>query len=664
MAEERVIISVELDKQRAQQEAQQLEKDLLNLRTRQRELNKAVKEGEITQEDYAREIVAVKTQIKQKSAEQRQAVKVTQAEDNSLNALKARLAQVTKERNSTNQATAQGVKRAQELDAEILDLNNRLKANEEASGQFFRNVGNYTNSIIEAADATNVFGVNVGQARGAVVAATSGIKGTNVALKAFKVALVSTGIGAIIVALGSFVSLLTNTQRGADRLNKVLATVGSTIDVITDRFSLFGEGLLNLFQGDFAAAVTSFRAATTGVLDEIITEGQQALALEERSQQLERRKIEFITEEARLRLQIEKLRTAGEDRSRSAVARERSLSEALRLTNQLTQERLNIQRAEVAILEEKQALGENLIEDDRQLAEQKRELLEIESASQEQVRTITNQLNATRLEVSKSTDDAIREYRINTEVETLNQIGQINDSFYSNPAASAPVRSAQEVARLRIMAAEKEVQAKQQLANLEKQVALQADSTKAESAASVAGQIGELANEQTAVSKAAGIAQATASTYVAANKALAAFPPPFSFIAAGATVAKGLLNVGNIAGLAKGGYVTGPGTSTSDSIPVMLSKGEAVINARSTAMFAKELSAINQAGGGRPFSVPNAGNGYAQGGIIQANRNISAQLDQRSLIRALRSMPAPVVSVEEFSRVQNRVQVKQNQTNV
>ena len=55
-------------------------------------------------------------------------------------------------------------------------------------------------------------------------------------------------------------------------------------------------------------------------------------------------------------------------------------------------------------------------------------------------------------------------------------------------------------------------------------------------------------------------------------------------------------------GLARGGLVTGPGTGTSDSIPAMLSSGESIINAASTAMFAPLLSTINQMGGGARFA--------------------------------------------------------------
>lgn len=64
------------------------------------------------------------------------------------------------------------------------------------------------------------------------------------------------------------------------------------------------------------------------------------------------------------------------------------------------------------------------------------------------------------------------------------------------------------------------------------------------------------------------------------------------------------------AGFASGGMVTGPGTGTSDSVPVRLSRGESVINARSTKMFSGMLSNMNQMGGGRKF---------ASGGVVGNN---------------------------------------------
>lgn len=73
-----------------------------------------------------------------------------------------------------------------------------------------------------------------------------------------------------------------------------------------------------------------------------------------------------------------------------------------------------------------------------------------------------------------------------------------------------------------------------------------------------------------------------------------------------------------------GSLLRGPGTGTSDSINARLSNGESVINAKSTAMFAPLLSAINQAGGGRAFNIssptyaPWVSPAFATGGLYNS----------------------------------------------
>jgi len=51
------------------------------------------------------------------------------------------------------------------------------------------------------------------------------------------------------------------------------------------------------------------------------------------------------------------------------------------------------------------------------------------------------------------------------------------------------------------------------------------------------------------------------------------------------------------------GMVVGQGSGKSDNVPVMVSNGETIVNARSSKMFKGLLSSINQAGGGRRFAA-------------------------------------------------------------
>jgi hypothetical protein len=104
--------------------------------------------------------------------------------------------------------------------------------------------------------------------------------------------------------------------------------------------------------------------------------------------------------------------------------------------------------------------------------------------------------------------------------------------------------------------------------------------------------------------------------------------------------------------LARGGHVSGPGTSTSDSVPAMLSNGEFVVNAKATSMFPDLLETINNLGLGiaSPARLETA---------YQA-RQEAMTLDM--MVKAFKHLPRPVVSVEEYSRVENRVNTLENLT--
>lgn len=99
---------------------------------------------------------------------------------------------------------------------------------------------------------------------------------------------------------------------------------------------------------------------------------------------------------------------------------------------------------------------------------------------------------------------------------------------------------------------------------------------------------------------------------------------------------------------AVGGYVSGAGTGTSDSIPARLSNGESVMTARATSMFSPLLSTFNQLGGGVPIVV----NG---GGASSIGEDFLAA----AVAKGFMMCPAPVVSVEEINRVASRVKVIQ-----
>ena len=141
-----------------------------------------------------------------------------------------------------------------------------------------------------------------------------------------------------------------------------------------------------------------------------------------------------------------------------------------------------------------------------------------------------------------------------------------------------------------------------------------------------------IAISQTGAFKALKVVETTISTYTSAQKAYESaleIPVIGTFLApiamAGA-IATGLRNLSAITNtptpsFAQGGMVGGYGSGTSDSVNARLSKGETVINAKSTRMFKPILSQINQAGGGVGFAdggTLDTGSGGMTTGVVKA----------------------------------------------
>ena len=173
-------------------------------------------------------------------------------------------------------------------------------------------------------------------------------------------------------------------------------------------------------------------------------------------------------------------------------------------------------------------------------------------------------------------------------------------------------------------------------------------------AGSIAGMLqafGEENKELARLSKVIALAQIAIETGVATAKGISAamsvpFPANLAAIATTiATIISGMTSaISTVKGakFASGGYVSGPGTATSDSIPAMLSNGESVINARSTAMFGPLLSGLNQAGGGIAFNP-------AQGGAREGFEYLAAAVASGMKHAKLS------VAVDEVKRVEDRV---------
>ena len=533
------------------------------------------------------------------------------------------------------------------------DANNGLE-------QVKKNTKDTGDAAKEAAGNFSVMGVSlngVKAAFGKIIPLSKAMFGS------IKAGLISTGIGAFVVAIGSLIAYFTQTKKGAEQLQRIFKGFGAAVAVLTDRFSGVGETIVNAFSNPKEAIIglwntlkeniinrvegimlqfkalskviegafdldldtikdgfADFGQATIQVatgLDEIqqknfvdtvkdITkeikeETEAAIELTGALQKIKDAEREFSIQKAKTAQEIQKARFEAMDENKTLEERLEALQKASDLEIDTTNKAIQLQKDKLAAKQAEVDLGESLAEDFDELAQLEVELINLQTQS---------------FQTRK---------RIATEIETL-----------TREQAALDKEAAKEKERLdNEAAANKEKLDAQELKRANEKAAAQKEGlmTGLSTAQEVFG-------KESAMGKASAIAQATINTYEGASKAISQFGVPLGLPFAALAIAAGLKHVNAIASVeepkfAQGGMVGGYGTSTSDSVSARLSKGESVINARSTRMFKPLLSAINEAGGGRSFAS-GEGVGGSTMGVVKAfvvADDMTKQQDKLSKIR-------------------------------
>jgi len=481
-----------------------------------------------------------------------------------------------------------------------------IKANSNEANKSLEKVKQNTAEIKnEAKDAASEFNV-MGVSLNGVKAAFSKITGVSkLMFGSIKAGIASTGIGLLVIAIGSLVSHFTNTKKGAEQLEVAMKSIGAAFSVITDRASKLGGAIVKLFKGDVKGALEDAKGAVTGFGDEVRKETKVMSELAKAAIALRDSNRELNVETARRRSEIEALKLIAEDVTKSENERLTAAKAAMAIETDLLAKRVANAEEAVRIQQEdlstKQANQEQL----DNLAQLEIDLFNIRAESTTKQIELNNKINAIEKEAFARKQEE-RELEAEQREADFAAAEAFNEEMFRLEEERVKKEKDLKIKQDKLDA---EMTAKE----LERDKMVFASKTQV--AGDAFGAIADLYGRESVAGKGAAVAQATINTYQAATNALAMTPapPPFPMIAAGVAVAAGLANVNKILNtstdvqFATGGVVGGGGTGTSDSVRARLSRGESVVNARSTRMFKPLLSAINEAGGGRRF---------ADGGIV------------------------------------------------
>lgn len=518
----------------------------------------------------------------------------------------------------------------------------------------------------EAKNAAGQFSI-MGVSINGLSTAFNKVKGVSkLMFSSIKMGIASTGIGLLVLAVGALVTYFTQTKKGAETLQVAFKAIGATISVLTDRISAIGGAIIKVFSGDFKGAAEDAKAAVSGLGEEIANETKAMIELTRTLQRVKDAERDFSKERAQTNQVIAEARLLAEDETASYEDRIAALKTANELEIATTEKAIALQKEKLEATRTEVELGESLAEDLDRLAAEEVKLIEMQTASFSKRKRLMTAEDTLKTEMEtaqrqRDADEAKRKEEIAAnELAITKKKNAVLDELELLRAENAEekeliaLEQQQEKAALEIEALVATEEQKQELLlaseesfNLKKadidakyrekdkadRDKIEADKDKkraddlakekklADSKMALAqgtlSLIQDVFGKESKAGKAAAIAQATINTYQGITAALASAPPPINVGLAGITAAAGFKSVADIVGtqepkFARGGMVGGFGTGTSDSVSAKLSKGETVINAKSTRMFKPLLSAMNEAGGGV---------GFADGGTLDTSSN-------------------------------------------
>ena len=239
-------------------------------------------------------------------------------------------------------------------------------------------------------------------------AVVSGVKTFLGSLTTLKGAIIATGLGALVVVLGSLFTYFTQTSRGADKFAEVMGGVSAAVKVVLDRVVLLGEGIVELFSGNFTKAIETVKNAFTGIGAEIVRETKAGAALAKQLDDIEDRERDLIKLRAKANLQITEARLIADDQTKSIQEREKAVRRASELEGEVAAAEQKNAQAYVKYLKERIKLGESTDEDLRQLAEKEAEVDRLRAETSRRNKRLQSELNQLKQE-QKALDDAALE---------------------------------------------------------------------------------------------------------------------------------------------------------------------------------------------------------------------------------------------------------------
>lgn len=298
---------------------------------------------------------------KQNNAEIKSTKTLLDNEATSVNALRAQLAQNTAELNKMSEAQRTTSKEGQDLTEQTKALSDKLKELEKSVGDNRRNVGNYAESvkdgILQTQGLTGGTGALVGQMKSGI----AGVQAFNAALKANPIIFV---VSLVLTLIGIIEKLMKRNSELATSLNAAFAPFkvifGRLLDWITGLF----EGVAFLLE-NLAKGVTWLLDKLGLISEETKRAAAEGARLAGETQRIYQAETAALVPMARMRREMEELKTLAADQNKSAAERTKLLQQATDKLHAIRDMELSVLDAKYKQIKAENQLGYTSDEDAR-----------------------------------------------------------------------------------------------------------------------------------------------------------------------------------------------------------------------------------------------------------------------------------------------------------
>ena len=512
-----------------------------------------------------------------------------------------------------NLETEEGKKKQKEYIGEIDNNTKFIKENTDAQTKQFMNVGNYGSALQGLPEPLGK--------------ATAGVKGFSKQLLALLANPIVAIIAAIVGAFMLLVKAFKTNEEASEKFKTIMSGITAVFTEILGRIVSLGQALIKVFKGDFKGAAEEAKAAFVGLRDAIQENFKNGTEEAKLQRKIRNDEIALLETIAKRNKEIAEIKKQSADKSIDAAKREAGerKAEELSIANLKDQLALQGERVRLAEMEmENTHVNQRSEEQRRKIAEERAKLYELETSSlNEQAGIVARRVEAERtraaeekaraderiaaineeirlqdeamiremeredaiakkraLEIEKAKEEAIALEQWEYERKILNAQNDLalreaqNEDIFSLDRARLQMQYEMEIRAAEETGADVALINKKYKA-FNEALAKEEQNAKLSAYRGFAGDVANLFGKNTAVGRAAAVAQTSIATYQSATesyKAMSGIPvvgPALGFAAAGVAVAAGLVNVKKILSTKSGlpGDSGGGGGGISGSVP-------------------------------------------------------------------------------------------------